>query len=181
MNLRGNDHWNCKMLYQGIVNDWFVKPFYRSDFCHAIRFKFVTQKWDSSAVYCYVLRCNNNIKEFSLLLVCFAFIFCRQLTLICYIKVDFSFRLLVACSRRSDSGAQRKERGGKWSPRLFFARRSLHCAPLSERLEQASLLNYVHCDVEFVISRFCSIYFTVILARPKKLYCLLYWGLHCIS
>ena len=45
----------------------------------------------------------------------------------------------MACSRRSDSGAKRKERRAKNV--LFYAGRSLNfrCAPLSERLKQATL------------------------------------------
>ena len=34
------------------------------------------------------------IKGFSSLLVCFAFIFCRVMTFICYIRVDFTFGVL---------------------------------------------------------------------------------------
>ena len=39
-----------------------------------------------------------NVKGFSSLLVCFAFIFCRVMTFICYINVDFTFGLLD-CAR----------------------------------------------------------------------------------
>ena len=62
------------------------------------------------------------VRGFSSLLVCFAFIFCRVMTIICYIGVDFTF----------------------------------------------GLLDCVRYNEDFVISRFCSIHFTVTLAGLKN-------------
>ena len=66
-----------------------------------------------------------NVKGFSSLLVCFALIFCRVMTFICYIGVSFMF----------------------------------------------GLCDCVHHNKDFVISRFCSIYFIVTLARLKDIVC----------
>ena len=68
------------------------------------------------------------VKGFSSLFVCFAFIFCRVMTFLRYIGVDFTF----------------------------------------------GLLDRVHYNEDFVISRFiksrfCSIHFTVTLARLKNI------------
>ena len=63
------------------------------------------------------------VKGFSSVLVCFAFIFCRVMTFICYIGVNFTFGLL-------------------------------DCARYNE---------------DFVISRFCSIHFTVTSAGLKNI------------
>ena len=68
------------------------------------------------------------VKGFSSLLVCFAFIFCRVMTFIRYIGVDFTFGVLD-CVRYNED---------------FVISRS-------------------------VISRFCSLYFTVTLAGLRNI------------
>ena len=68
------------------------------------------------------------VKGFSSLLVCFAFIFCRVMTFIRYIGVDFTFGFLDCVRYNEDFVISR-----------------------------------------FVISRSCSIHFTVTLARLKNI------------
>ena len=68
------------------------------------------------------------VKGFSLLLACFAFIFCRVMTFIHYIKVDFTLGLLNCVGYNED----------------FIISK-------------------------FVISRFCSIHFTVTLAGLENI------------
>ena len=79
------------------------------------------------------------VRGFSSLFDCFTFIFCRVMTFICFIGLDFMF----------------------------------------------GLLDCVHCKEDFVISRFfnsrfCSVLFTVTLARLKTDH-LLYRGLRYIE
>ena len=70
------------------------------------------------------------VKGFSSLLDCFAFTFCRLMTFIRYIGVDFTFGLLDCVRYNKDFVTSR-----------------------------------------FIISRFCSIHFTVTLARLKNIVC----------
>ena len=67
------------------------RPAYTCDFCYTINTILVAQKWDFVqffAAYLYT-----RIEGFLSLLVCSVFIFCRVLTLIRYIEVDFAFGL----------------------------------------------------------------------------------------
>ena len=78
---------------------------------------YMTEPLTEKLLSCY------NIKGFSSLLVCLAFIFCRVMTFIRYIGLDFTFGLL-------------------------------------------DCVRYIE---DFVISRFCSIHFTVTLAGLKNI------------
>ena len=91
--------------------------------------------YDSASVILYMtepltekIHSYYKVKGFSSLLVCFAFTFCRLMTFIRYIGVDFTFGLLDCVRYNKDFVISR-----------------------------------------FIISRFCSIHFTVTLAGMKNI------------